>query len=137
MCATLNGVQWESCSNNFWVSDTDAEIYGDAWFCYGLFYCADTNWFDLGFESTQPFEVGTYTLNSEATYGTVILHYTTGFLDYFYTDANHTGILEITQIDTVAEELYGTCFFDCYCPQLDSTISVSNCSFRIDYTDYR
>jgi hypothetical protein len=107
MCATLNGVQWESCTNDFWLSDTDSEIYNSEWFCYGLFYCVDFTSFDLGFESTLPLEIGIYSMNGGATYGTVTLNYTTGFIDTFTTDSNHTGVLEITKIDTIAEEIHG------------------------------
>ena len=137
LTATLNGVQWESCSNNFWLLDTGAEIYDNEWFFVGRFFCTESENFELACESTLPLELGTYSLNGSETFGTVIFHYTNGFLDSFITDSNHTGELEITKIDSATKEISGTCSFECYCPELDSTITVTDCVYRVNYTDYR
>lgn len=54
--------------------------------------------------------------------------------DRYFTDANHTGQLQITTLDKTNKIIEGTFYFKAYNPYRNDSISVTDGVFRLKYT---
>ena len=76
---------------------------------------------------------GQYILNSVAFEASFIRRLSNGMYFYYITDSTHTGLLNITRLDTINNIISGTFYFDAFNEQTQDLIKITSGRFDFKY----
>ena len=134
----VNGDRWRPFVDDFKLSETECHLTDNG---ETLFIKArNTNRREsFGILISTPgilISTKTYVINSDRFFSATYYENSSGPGDYYQTNSEYKGRIEIKNIDEVNKRITGTFYFDAYNEKTKQTVKISNGTFNIRYFNF-